>query len=71
MPFEISVRVSVWLTESLMILRSGSLRSLAQVLARAVEDDDRVVHAVADEREQGRDHVERDLEAEEAPGTPA
>ena len=38
---------------------------VAQVLAHAVEDDDLVVDAVADEREDRRDDVERQLVAGE------
>ena len=64
-PFEISVRVSVWLIESFRILAQRLLAPLPQVLAHAVEDHDGVVDAVAHQREQRGDHVERDLEVEE------
>ena len=65
MPLEMSVRLRVWLTESLMILRQRLLAALLQVLAHAVEDDDGVVHAVADQGQEGGDDVERDLVLEE------
>ena len=65
MPFEIRVRVRVWLTESFRILRERVLAALAQVLAHAVEDHDRVVDAVAHQGQEGGDDVERDLVVEE------
>ena len=60
------VRGSVWFTLVLMTLSIGLAPVLPQVLADAVEDDDLVVHAVAGERQDGGDDVERQLVAEEA-----
>ena len=59
------VRDSVWLTLTLTILSSGSRRRRAQVLADAVEDDDRVVHRVAGDRQDRGDDVQRQVVAEE------
>ena len=59
------VRVRVWFTRVVQDLGERVLAPLAQVLARAVEDDDGVVDAVADEGEEGGDDVQGDLVVEE------
>ena len=58
----ITVRGSVSFTDWLSRSYSGSLATLLEVLADAVEDDDLVVHRVADHREDAADDEERDLE---------
>ena len=65
MPAVMIVRPSVWLTLALTTCSSESRRIAAQVLAHAVEDDDRVVDRVAGDRQDGRDDVQRQVVAEE------
>ena len=55
-------RGSVSLIERLSTSCSDSLRCLLQVLADAIEDDDRVVERVTDHGEERRDDGERNLE---------
>ena len=64
-PDVMTVRPSVWLTETLITLSSESRRIDAQVLADPVEDDDRVVGRIAGHRQYRGDDVQRHVVAEE------
>ena len=59
------VRDSVWLIDRLMNVSRGSFFGVFWFSRIAVVDDDGVVHRVADERQQRRDHDEVELAAEE------
>ena len=65
MPAVMIVRPSVWFTLMLTILSSGSRRIEPEVLAHAIEDDDRVVHRVPGDRQDRRNDVQRQLVPEE------
>ena len=64
-------RGSVSLIERLSVVVQRLLALLLQVLAHAIEDDDRVVERVADHGEDRGDDGERDLEVHHARGTRA
>jgi hypothetical protein len=66
-PAVMKVRERVWLMESLTNLVAG-VGGLALVLADAVQDDDLVVEGVADDREDGGDLDQVELEGEQVHG---
>ena len=55
------VRLRVWLMLRLIVSASGSRPLRAAILPDAIEHHDGVVHGIADQREQGGHHRERDL----------
>ena len=59
------VRLSVWLIDTLIRFGSDFALHQLQILAHAVEDDDLVIHRIADKSEKSRDHRQRKLEIED------
>ena len=64
-PLVMIVRDSVSFTDRLMRVARFSLRSLREVLADAIRDDDGVVHREADDREQAGHRREIELHVRE------
>jgi hypothetical protein len=56
------VRDRISLIDRSITSRRGICLVLAQVLAKAVEHDDGVVHRIADDGQDGRDHVQAELQ---------